>query len=114
MSNSNISSAIQHLKLAQDCFEDFTREHKGSKGAALFAGYIKRIKWIHEDLMLSPHLPQGVREGIKQEIKADMWTIHAIQEKLSLVPPKDREAIEQLIDLVLGGESIIVENNSHA
>ena len=108
MKSANIVSAIQHLKLAQEYFEDFIREHNGSKGAKLFENYIRKIKWIHTDMITHPLLPETVRQGIKQEVNSDVLAIPAINEKIALLNPGQREAIEAAIDQILDGKLEII------
>ncbi|HEY8690548.1 MAG TPA: hypothetical protein VIM07_15030 [Chitinophagaceae bacterium] len=108
MKGSNIVSAVHHLKLAQEHFEDFVREHEGSKGAKLFRNYSSKIKWIHTDLITHPFLPESVRLGIKQEVNSDVLAIPAINEKIALLNPTQREAIETAIDQILDGKLEII------
>lgn len=99
--SSNIVSAIQHLKMAQEHFESFAREHPGSKGAALFLGYSKRINWVFTDLKTHPMLPDVVREGIRREINSDVFAVPAIAEKAALLPPSRRDEVEDFIDKII-------------
>lgn len=108
MKTSNIVSAIHHLKLAQEHFEDFIREHSESKGARLFTNYCNKIRWIHTDLITHPFLPESVRQGIKQEVNSDVLALPAINEKIALLNPVQREAIETAIDEILEGKLEII------
>lgn len=109
MEGSNIVSAIHHLKLSAEHFEDFKRQHPGSKGAKLFEGYIKRIEWIFKDLVSHPFLDQDVRDGIKREINSDVFTVPAIAEKIALLNPMQRELIEIALEEILAGKLTIVK-----
>lgn len=109
---SNIVCGIQHLKLAMEYFEDFGRQHPGTKGAGLFKTYNRKLDWILKDLITHPSLPQDVREGIKREINSDLMTVPAIAEKVALLNPESREAVEELIDTILSGAEVIVENKN--
>ena len=104
MKGSNIVSGIHSLKMAQEFFLDFTREFPDSSGSKLFDKYNKRIDWILNDLITHTSLPEDVREGIKEELKSDVFTVPAILEKVSLLRPEQRETIETLIDAALNGE----------
>lgn len=106
---SNIVSSIQHLKLAQEHFEDFCREHKGSKGEILFRNYSKKIDWILKDMIATPAFTEPVREGIRREISSDLLAIPSINEKIALLNPLQREAIENTIDQILTGELEIIK-----
>ena len=111
---SNIVCGIQHLKLAMEYFEDFGRQHPGTKGADLFRLYNRKLDWVLKDLITHPSLPQQVREGIKQEINSDLMTVPAIAEKVALLKPESREAVEELIDTILAGAEVIIENKKEA
>lgn len=109
MTGSNIISAIQHARRAKDFFEDFIRQHPGTKGAGLFKNYISKLDFIYRDLITTPALPPIVVEGIKKEWASDVYAVDAIMEKIPLLKPDQREAIEMVIDKILNGESINVE-----
>lgn len=95
---SNIVSGIHYLKMAQECFEDFKREHPGTRGANLFGIYNKKIQWILTDILLFPAFPEVVREGIRSEINSDVFAIPEIMDKVSKLWPEQRLIIEQIID----------------
>ena len=105
---SNIVAGIHHLKMAFDHFEDFGREHPGTKGSRLFEGYNNRLKWIMNDLATHPLLPEDVRNGVKEEVNSDVFAIPAIAEKISLLSPANRESLEEALDLLLSGEEITI------
>lgn len=106
----NIVSGIHHLLMATEHFESFRRDHQHSKGDILFKGYTQRIRWILTDLKTHPFLPDTVRSGIKKEIESDVFAIPAINEKISLLKPEHREHLEEIIDRLINGEELIVEN----
>lgn len=101
--SSNIVSAIHHLRMAEEQYEDFIRELPGSKGAVLFKSYIKKIRWIYSDIVTYPYINEEVKEGIKKEIESDVFAIPAINEKVALLTPEQREIIEESIDAMLAG-----------
>lgn len=109
----SIISAIHHLKLAAEYMADFEREHAGSKGANLFKIYRKKVEWIPADLITHPSLPEVVRAGIKGEWNSDVFALMAINEKLHLLSPEQREAIELVIDRCLKGDSLKVEQENY-
>ncbi len=104
---SNIISSIHELKQAVEHFESFQREHPGSKGAKLFQVYKAKINWIYTDMATQPFLPQVVRDGIKQEWNSDVFSVPAINEKIPLLNPAQRDMLETMIDKMLQGEEII-------
>jgi hypothetical protein len=109
-SRSDIVSALQHLKMADEHFISFCNEHKGSKGARHFGNYSQRINWICRDLYTNPHLPESVRLGIKQEVESDVFSVPAISEKIALLKPEQRECLEEVIDRLIAGEELIVND----
>ena len=116
MKGANIISAIQHLKMAKEHYEDFIREYPESSGARLFLSHVNKINWIFRDTITHPHVTQEVRDGIKKEILSDVFAVPAINEKVALLSPEQREMIEETIDAMLSGQEIkivdINEDNS--
>lgn len=106
MKGSNIVSAIHHLRMAEEHYEDFIREFPNSMGARVFKSYITKIKWIYNDLVTHPHISQEVREGVKAEIKSDVFAVPAINDKVALLNPDQRDIIEATIDAMLAGEDV--------
>ncbi len=112
MKGSNIISAIHHLKMAQEHYEDFVREYPDSAGSRLFKSYIAKIKWISNDILTHPHVSEDVRMGIKKELASDVFAVPAINEKVALLNPDQREMIEETIDAMLEGQDVkIVDIN---
>lgn len=105
-SNSNIVLAIQNLKMAFEYFEDFQRENPHTKGADLTKKYTQRISWIMNDFITAPCMPEVVRIGAKKEWESDPFAIPAICEKISLLPPEQRDMIETIIDACLKGQTV--------
>lgn len=106
---SNIVSSIQHLKLAQEHFDDFCREHRGSKGEKYFLNYSKKVDWILKDILTIPAFPEDVREGIRREINSDLMAIPSINEKVALLSPAQREIIEDTIDKILTNQIELIK-----
>lgn len=109
-SRSNIVSSLQHLNMAKQHMESFTLDNPGTKGANLFALYVKRINWIFNDLFTNPFLPDVVRAGIKKEVESDCFSVPAITEKIALLSPEQRELLEDVIDNVLAGDMLMVND----
>ena len=107
--SSDIVSAIQHIRMADDHLQSFINEHPGSRGAKLFSDYRKKIAWILRDIKSHPFLPEKVIAGLRNEIDSDVFAVPAISEKIALVPPDKREKLEAIIDAVLNGEELNVE-----
>jgi hypothetical protein len=104
MNGANIVSAIQHLKMAKEHYDDFIRQYPESSGARLFLSHVNKINWIFKDTITHPHITQAVRDGIKKEILSDVFAVPAINEKVALLSPEQREIIEETIDAMLAGE----------
>lgn len=107
--SSSIMLGFQGIKTSVEHFEDFIREHPGSKGAKLFNGYIKRLLWIKNDLITTPELPEKVIQGIKEEWNSDVFATSAIAEKVALLNPKQRDMVEFIVDKLIEGEKVNVE-----
>ena len=104
--SANAVSAIHHLRMAEEHYEDFIRQMPKSRGAVLFQSYIKKIRWIYKDILSYPYLNKESRDGIKKEIESDVFSVPAINEKISLLNPDQRELIETTIDAMLSGEEV--------
>ncbi len=99
----NIINAIQNLKMGQEQFLDFCRQYPDSKGERLFKNCSKKIDNIFSDIITHPMMTQEVRDGIKNEIKSDVFAVPAILEKIALLSPDQRDLIESAIDAMLDG-----------
>lgn len=102
----NIINAIQNLKMGQEQFLDFCRQYPDSKGERLFKNCSKKIDNIFTDIITHPMLTQEVRDGIKNEIKSDVFAVPAILEKVALLNPEQRDLIESAIDAMLDGVEV--------
>jgi hypothetical protein len=108
MSNNgaNIVSAIQHLKMAKEHYLDFIRQYPDSSGDRLFNTHINKINWIFRDTITHPQISDKVRDGIRKEIASDVFAVPAINEKVALLSPEQRELIEETIDALLSGTEV--------
>lgn len=88
--------------------QSFISDNPGTKGAVLFKMYRNRIDWIFNDLFTNPNFSEQVRQGIKNEVNSDVWAIDAIVEKIALLKPEQRELLEDVIDKVIKGDELIV------
>lgn len=96
--SSNIVCAVQHLKLANEYFNDWIREFPVSKGATVFKRYISKIEWIFNDLKSEPAFRGTVAEGLTREINSDVFLIPAIHDKIAQLPPEQRVEVEKMLD----------------
>lgn len=101
---------IHHLKIAKEFLESFIREKPGTVGERMARQYVAKINWMYNDLITFPNFPDIVRQGIRDEWESDPFLSMAINEKLAILNPAQRTAIENIIDEVLKGQEIIVES----
>lgn len=106
----NIVAAIQHLRMAEDNFISFINEFPGSKGAKLFESYNSRLHWIFKDLVTNPNFDENIRNSIKEELSSDILAVPEIYNKIALIPPNLREAVEFVIERIIAGEELHVEH----
>lgn len=105
--NADIVSGFRCLKQASDHFTSFKNEmQKGSEGVRLSSIYIKKIDWMYMDFQSNPLFPKEVREGIRKEWASDPFAVSAIEEKIALLKPDQRDLVETIIDGLLSGEQI--------
>lgn len=106
---SDIVSGLQELKRAHDHWDSFVREKPGSLAERMFKTYIGKINWIVQDFLSCPHFPDIVRNGIRKEWTSDGFAVPAIADKIALLAPDQRDAVENVIDLLLSGEKLEIE-----
>lgn len=106
---SDIVSGLQALKRAHDHWNSFVREKPGSLAERMFTMYLRKISWIVYDLLTCPHFPDAVRNGIRKEWTSDGFAVPAIADKIALLAPDQRDAVENVIDLLLSGEKLEIE-----
>lgn len=107
---SNVVSTIQHLKLAYEYMEDFERQNPNTLGQRLFKRYRNNVERMVMDFYTNPSFTEEIREGVKKEWNSDVFALPAIMDKVSLLNPEQREALEFVIDQLLKGEQLIVEH----
>lgn len=105
---SNLIQGLHALRIAKENFHCLQLDNKGGLGEKLGKRYEKAIDAIYLDFIYTPQFPNEVREGVRQEWSSDVFAVSAIAEKLALVPPKEREMIERLIECILNGEKISI------
>lgn len=106
---SNFITSIHHLRISSEYMDDIVRQHPGSRAAAMFEGYSKKLKWILRDIFTNPHFSDPVRDGMKKEIESDPLTYRAIMERISLLAPGQRDMLEFVIDDMLAGKQIKIQ-----
>ena len=111
-SSGTFVEVIHHLKIAKEFLESFIREKPGTVGERMAWQYVAKINWMYNDLITFPNFPDIVRQGIREEWESDPFLSMAITEKLAILNPAQRTAIENIIDEVLKGQEIIVESKT--
>lgn len=111
-SSGTFVEVIHHLKIAKEFLESFIREKPGTVGERMARQYVAKINWMYNDLITFPNFPDIVRQGIREEWESDPFLSMAINEKLAILNPAQRTAIENIIDEVLKGQEIIVESKT--
>ena len=106
---SQLVDFIHHLKCAYEYMESFRRDLPGTRAEQLAKNYAWRLEWIYKDIMSNPTFPEPVRQGLRKEWNSDTWTISAITEKVAQLLPEQREAVENVIDTIIKGESLKIE-----
>ena len=106
MAGTKFIQALHNLKIAKEIFADIQREYPESKGARLAKNYEGKIDWFFKDLVSNPGFDKVTIEGIKAEWNSDVFVVPAIMEKISALRPDQRDNLENVVDLILKGESI--------
>lgn len=114
MKGSNIISSIHHLKLAKDFMEDFIRERPNALLTRNFKQFCFRINNMFTDIKSEPLLPKVVIDGINQELNSDVMAVPAINEKIPLLNPDQREFVEMIIDNFLAGKGVHLQMEGKA
>lgn len=89
--------------------QDFIRQAPSTKGAVIFDGYSRKIKWILRDILTFPYFPDEVRKGIKAKIESDCFAVEAIHDKIPLLNPKQRAMLEELVEDMVAGKTIEIK-----
>ena len=109
----SVMSAVHHLRTAIEYMDDFVRESNkkgaGSRGAAMFGEYSRKMRWIITDMMTYPHFCQEVRDGFRNELQSDVFAYQSIIQKCALLEPMQREMLDDVLDRILAGETIEIQ-----
>jgi len=104
-SSHSLLRALHHSSLAKQYFEDCGRMHKqGVKYMMnIIAGNLQQS--INK---VRYQLPEELLKEVDKDL-ADSLTVEAVVEKFMLLVPQQREMIEKILDLLLAGEAIEVQ-----
>lgn len=106
---SSIVQAIQHLKQAEEFMNDFIRQAPSTRGAVIFDGYSRKVRWILRDILTFPYFTDEVRLGIRTEIESDAFAVEAIHDKIPLLNPEQRAMLEELVEDMVAGKTIEIK-----
>ena len=109
---SNIIQAIHHLKISLEYFEDFSRQHPTGDSKRMIDNYKSKLRWVLNDLLTCNRLPEHIRKNIREEIESDVLAIPEIMDKIQMLKPDAREAVENLLDTLLSGAELTVETHN--
>ena len=107
MERSSITQGSYFLNIALQYFKNFEKDCK--MGAKLRAkSWVQKIEYVENDVMAA--ITPESREVFRQEIKSgDTLFFQAINEKYLMLTPQQRDTIEAIIDLVIKGEEVTIE-----
>jgi hypothetical protein len=108
MGGDDIVSAIQHLKMAKDHLESFSRDYPDSIGGKMFSGFCNKIQWMFDKTSGFPFFSKKVQMSIREEINSDSFATPAIYEKLLNLTPSQRDLIEEAIDAMIMGIDVTI------
>jgi len=87
----------------------FMRDHPVSRLGRNSKVWLSKINWLESDIITSPAFDDQTRLALKHEMNADVFAMDAIMEKLAHLNPEQRLQIEQVVDLVAGGNTLKIE-----
>jgi hypothetical protein len=111
-SASDVLKFFYHLKLALFYANNFTLQHPKTVFAALFKGYIAKIKWMHTNTITSIELCKNVPDVIqilKEKWNSEVFAEMAVMDKITLLNDEQMNQLELVVDEILKGETIEIE-----
>ena len=109
MAASDFVHAVVSLAKTRDYMLSFMRDHPASRLAKNCRVWLGKINWLEADIITSPAFDDQTRLALKYELNADVFAMDAIVEKLAHLNPDQRLQIEQVVDLVAGGNTLKIE-----
>lgn len=106
---SQLIDFVHHLKCAYEYMHGFRRDRPGTNAERIGGKYAAKIEWIYRDLISTPMFPEEIRAGLRLEWESDSFAIDAIVEKVALLTPEQRDAVENLIDCIHKGQKLKIE-----
>lgn len=106
---SSLLMGMHHVKMAKEYFDDVVRESPGTVGALLSDLYGKKMDWVIANVYTNTKLSKEVIDGIREEVEADNFTIPEIIDRIVMLNPQQREALNFVINQLLEGHALKVE-----
>lgn len=103
-SSYSVLKALHHMKIAMEYFDDVSKEYKGD-AKQLMLLYANKCRWVMNDIRF--RIPREMMQSIDEDMR-DCLFLDAIEDKIIHFTDKQKELIEQVIDLVSRGEAIEV------
>ena len=109
MSASDIVYAIQGIAKAKTHFESFVRDYPNTPLGKNCRVWLKRIQWIESDMLTCPLFDSQTKEAVRGELVSDPYVTDSIMEKIAILTPEQREAIETVVESI-GTKSKVTVN----
>lgn len=104
--NYSLLKGLHHTKIAMEYFEDVASNYEyGAKQIML--NYAQKCKWIIDNIR--HRLPEQLLKEIDKEI-SDSLFLDSIEDKVIHFSTKQREDLEEIIELMAKGELIQIIN----
>lgn len=113
---SQLIDYVHHLRCAYEYMQGFRRDKPGTNAERIGTKYAEKVEWLYKDLVTNPIFPEQIRDGLRKEWNSDTFAIDAIRERIALLLPDQRAAIETVIETIIKGEKleiVINEKNSN-
>jgi hypothetical protein len=106
---SEVIKFLHHLQRGKLNLEVFLIGCKNDRAKRKFSQYINKIDWIIKDLKTEPGITRELSDAIDLEFNSDVFLIDAVNEKLLLLTPYERDILENILDEIIKGEQIKIE-----
>lgn len=108
---SQLIDYVHHLRCAYEYMQGFRRDKPGTNAERIGNKYAEKVEWLYKDLVTNPIFPEQIRNGLRLEWESDTFAIDAIREKIALLLPEHRAAVEAVIESIIKGEKLEIVIN---
>lgn len=98
----SLAKGMHHVNIAKMYFEDLKLSSQ-KEVKHIFNQYVQKCDWIVSNL--SGRLNDFNRKNLEEELK-DSISFEAINDKLILLTPEQRELLEKVIDALVDGQKV--------